>query len=134
MAVSVEVKIEEDNIHCLLIRISGVYKYGSEGNEDAGYLGKMIQIGEIIGTCKKNGLKGIIVDMQSLSYSWGNGIHIFQFELFRNIIPIAYVTGAKCIEGIMSLSKLSNIMGNIESAIFPSMKEAVEYINKRSFS
>jgi hypothetical protein len=128
-SITVETNIYENiELNIIVFKISGNYKIGSEGNGDGAYISGEKGMKEIFKRIKETKYNGLIVDMEELSYSWGDGLSIFQLEFFKNVIPVAYVAGERCIEGLNSLKKLVSGIDN-EVKLFTNTNEATEYIN-----
>jgi hypothetical protein len=91
------------NMRYLIVRFSGVYRDGSEGNPDAKYMYAMAEAG-----IAAYDTDGVILDFENLSYQWGDRIEqVFSAGTARRTglepFPLAVIAGPGCAPALASL-------------------------------
>lgn len=112
----------------LIIKFSGKYRDGSQGNSDAQYMFAMGEFG-----AKLYEPFGIIIELSQLEYNWGDLLEkVFNIGV-ENDIHNVVIIGEKCKTGIGTLINGINdtSLATETEWIFDNYKEAKKYLEQK---
>lgn len=119
-------------LEIMILKFTGHYGFGSEGNSDAAYMNAM---GKAALEAWEPG--GLIIDLSDLSYEWGDRLetlfNIGNEKYCDTPFPIALIVGPKSKEAIRTLLLGIDSKQEIEEIgwIFNCLDEAWEYIERK---
>jgi hypothetical protein len=118
---------KKDYLDILVIRYTGSYGYGSDGNGDARYMRAMAMAGTETYRCW-----GVIHDLRELHYEWGDMLEsVFISPHTDELGPVAVVVGPMCEEAVRTLLLGENSTELLEKIgyVFQSLDAAWAYVD-----
>ncbi|WP_193726845.1 hypothetical protein [Paenibacillus guangzhouensis] len=121
-----------DYLEIMILKFTGIYGYGSDGNSDAAY---MTAIGKAVLEAWEPG--GLIIDLRDLTYDWGDRIEsIFSIgnDKYSDIpFPVSLIVGDKSEEAIRTLLLGIESIKYIEDIgwVFRNLNNAWNYIENK---
>jgi hypothetical protein len=113
----------------LVVKYTGVYRYGSDGNPDARYMCALGKAG-----VWAYDPAGVIHDLSDLRYQWGDMLDLpLGVAPECDFAPVAYVVGPKCEEAVRTLFLGLHSDQPLESigSVFRDLESAWAYINDK---